>query len=342
MQKTARRVLGTAALTAMSLLAISEFNAVLHAQTTAPLVVASGLDSPRGLAFGPNGLLYVVEAGRGGDSTMCLPPTGPAGPRCYGATGAITQISGILVQQRVLTGLPSVAPAGGNEAEGPHDIEFGFGSALITVGQGGDPALRAPFEAAGIKLATLLRVELTGQVSHPFDIGAFEAANNADGELPDSNPFGLKALSDRLVVADAGANALFQLGVNGISTLATFPTRTVPNPMGGADIPMHAVPTSVVEGPDGSLYVGQLTGFPFPAGGASVFRVPRAAEHRPLSPRASRTSSIWRSVRTAPHTCSSTTPTAFSSQAPRAGSSGLGCSASARRSRLARSMRPAA
>lgn len=34
---------------------------------------------------------------------------------------------------------------------------------------------------------------------------------------------------------------------------------------------MQPVPTSVAEGPDGA--VGQLTGFPFPVGGAAVFRV---------------------------------------------------------------------
>ena len=36
---------------------------------------------------------------------------------------------------------------------------------------------------------------------------------------------------------------------------------------------MDPVPTSVAVGPDGAYYVGQLTGFPFPPGGASVFRV---------------------------------------------------------------------
>ena len=36
---------------------------------------------------------------------------------------------------------------------------------------------------------------------------------------------------------------------------------------------MNAVPTTVVRGPDGAYYVGQLTGFPFPVGGARVFRV---------------------------------------------------------------------
>jgi len=36
---------------------------------------------------------------------------------------------------------------------------------------------------------------------------------------------------------------------------------------------MNAVPTGVVRGPDGFLYVSQLTGVPFPVGGANVFRV---------------------------------------------------------------------
>jgi sugar lactone lactonase YvrE len=47
-----------------------------------------------------------------------------------------------------------------------------------------------------------------------------------------------------------------------------------PPPPPGTTIPVDAVPTSVVRGPDGSLYVGQLTGFPFVPGAASVFRIP--------------------------------------------------------------------
>jgi sugar lactone lactonase YvrE len=37
---------------------------------------------------------------------------------------------------------------------------------------------------------------------------------------------------------------------------------------------MDTVPTSVALGPDGHYYVGQLTGFPFPVGGANIYRVP--------------------------------------------------------------------
>jgi hypothetical protein len=55
-------------------------------------IVATGLNNPRGLNFAPNGELYVVEAGSGGNG-HCIPaPDDPAAQRCYGETGALTRI----------------------------------------------------------------------------------------------------------------------------------------------------------------------------------------------------------------------------------------------------------
>jgi hypothetical protein len=56
---------------------------------------------------------------------------------------------------------------------------------------------------------------------------------------------------------------------------AVFPDRIVPFPpeAGGGQGPMQAVPTAVDWGPDGALYVSQLTGFPFPVGAANIWRV---------------------------------------------------------------------
>ncbi len=246
---------------------------VAAAQT--PQVIATGLDNPRGLAFGPDGALYVAEAGRGGTSTLCLPsPTGPE-QRCYGATGGITRIGAPGVQSRVLTGLPSIAVPDGSEAEGPNDIAFGFGNAWVTVGSGGDPALLAPFVQAGIRFGHLYQVTYTGQVTPLVDVAAYETASNPAGGPIDSNLFALEVLSTRGVVTDAGGNSLLQIDGQGtVSTLAVFPSRLVPGP--GGDVPMDAVPTSIAEGPDGSLYVGELTGFPFPVDGARVYRVPAA------------------------------------------------------------------
>jgi hypothetical protein len=111
------------------------------------------------------------------------------------------------------------------------------------------------------------------------DIARFEAINNPVPVTSDSNPYGVVSLPGESVVADAGANALFRVRANGhVSTLAVFETRYVPAPPRlqlppGSTIPMQAVPTSVVKGPDGALYAGQLTGFPFSVGGANVYRV---------------------------------------------------------------------
>ena len=148
----------------------------------APLqVIASGLDNPRGLAFGPGGALYVAEAGRGGNSSLCIPTSPPGGIRCYGPTGAVTRITGLGVQERVVTGLPSIAVASGQEALGPADIDFGSGNAYITIGFGADPAARAPFAAAGIGFGNLVKVLPDGTWSYVVDLSAYEAAANPDG-----------------------------------------------------------------------------------------------------------------------------------------------------------------
>src|SRR5262249_39816647 len=52
---------------------------------SAVTVVMSGLDYPCGLAFGPDGALYVAEAGRGGDGPC-------ANGFCVGASGAVNRL----------------------------------------------------------------------------------------------------------------------------------------------------------------------------------------------------------------------------------------------------------
>jgi hypothetical protein len=246
--------------------------APLIAQTPTMLVVATGLDNPRGLTFGTDGALYVAEAGRGGTSPLCLPAVEPPFPltRCLGPTGAITRVSGLLVQRRVVTNLPSVAGATGAQAQGPNDVDFGFGSMWITLGLGGDPAARAALEASGIRMGWLARASMNGDWSYQLDLAKFETDANPDPARVDSNPFKLLIQANRAVFVDAGGNSVNQIGPDlAISNLAVLPP--VATPTGGTT---DSVPTSVAAAGDGNLYVGQLTGFPFTPNAASLWRVP--------------------------------------------------------------------
>jgi hypothetical protein len=114
------------------------------------------------------------------------------------------------------------------------------------------------------------------------DLGAYEEANNTDGDVDEagepellSNPFDL--ISDGaggLYVSASGANAVLHIGPDGtISPFAIFPNRA--NPMfpavGGPT--MDQVPTGIEVGPDGAVYVATITGFPFPPEAARVYRL---------------------------------------------------------------------
>src|SRR5262249_33990930 len=225
--------------------------------------VMSGLDNPRGLALGPEGGLYVAEAGRGGGgpSTEVRPGVSAS----YGPPGAVSRLwHG--QQERVATGLPSlIAPDG---ATGPNDISFqGRGNAYVTVGLGTNPTRRSELGAVGGGFAQLVRLQPSGNWNNVSDIGTYEAAVNPGGGPLDSNPFGLLAEAGDQVVLDAGGNALLRVDANGeVSTLAEFPSRD-----DGRST--DAVPTCVARGPDGAYYVGELTGVPFAAGAANIYRV---------------------------------------------------------------------
>ena len=149
----------------------------------------------------------------------------------------------------------------------------------MVIGLAADASARAGLGAKAHLLGQALQVGSAGNWKTSADIAAFELANNPVAGGTDSNPYAVAALAQQHVVADAGANALFSVAANGkISTLATFEARPVPAPpfLGlppGATIPMQAVPTAVIDGRDGWLYAGQLTGFPFPANAANVYRV---------------------------------------------------------------------
>jgi hypothetical protein len=257
-------------------------------------VLVKNLDNPRGLTVADDGDVFVAQAGegRGGDAKApCFP--GPEGDDvCLGATGKITELhmrgrSGKLKSVTdVVTGLPSVATKTDDSGGiGPSDVDFDRHDHLFaTIGLGANPAVRDQVPAGmyrdlAASLATVQKVDQKhGKVKEVADIGDYERTTNPEKDDFDTNPNSLVATRHGHLVADAGGNALLNVDRDGdISTVFVFPHEAAVDSPAGRISP-DAVPTTVVKGPDGAYYVGQLTGFPFVKGTATVWRFERGED----------------------------------------------------------------
>jgi glucose/arabinose dehydrogenase len=217
-------------------------------------LVAGGLQSPRGLTFGPGGRLYVAQAGSGGQ------------------TGKITEVRNAWTStpavRDVLTGLLSIP--------GENPGEFIGVDGLSALGNGNIAAVIGESEAGGQEAPAghLLKVNVSGEWRDVANVGDYNYAWSVahqdlapnDFKPGDSNPYGVLAVPGGVYVADAGTNTLNFVKSNGdISILAYFPNNQI------AD----ATPTCVAQGPDGALYVGTLAFVDSIVGGAkaTVYRV---------------------------------------------------------------------
>ncbi len=271
MKRASAPLLTLAALTTLGLTALSLTAArPAAAQFAAPVVVMSGLANPHGLTFGPDGGLYVAEAGAGGNGPSVV--GGDGRTDSYGLTGGISRLLNG-VQTRVVAGIPSLAPVNdGSSAYGLFDVAFGPAGYLYGVmGISTNPHDRASLTAGGASGAAfgqLVKFDLTdGSRQNVADLGAFEAANNPDGDDVRTDPYSLVREADgKFLVTDASGNDIVKAdpATGDVSLLTVFPEQ--PNTY-------ESVPDCIVKGPDGAYYVGLLTGVPFPAGAANVYRV---------------------------------------------------------------------
>jgi hypothetical protein len=199
--------------------------------------VVGGLHSPRGLAFGPGGQLFVAQSG---DDTV---------------DGSIIEILSPMAMRphvrTIVSGLPNVGEEG--EFSGVDGISvFGNGRnfglyAIMAVDpqQTGDPAF-----------GNLLRVNYRNQVETLVNVGSFDYEWTDEhqwlvpfGDFPDANPYGVLVVPGHTYVVDAGANTLDEVMPDGsIRVLAFFPNNVL------AD----STPTCACQGPDGFLYIGTL------------------------------------------------------------------------------------
>ena len=231
-------------------------------------VVASGLDNPRGIAVAANGRVYFAEAGAGRIAVI--------------DRGKVKTFLG---------GLPSLTSPEG-ETTGVVNVDaHGNGNVVATIG-GGPQDVDARFDTA-------LRVT-PGHSRRLANIQAYRDAHPEPACAPngnpvawcdldqppfatDSNAYGIAYMDGaETFVTDAAGNDLLLIGPGGkVSTVAKFPNHLVgtahlpPFLQIPPDIllPAEPVPTSVTIGPDGWLYIGELTGFPFTPGASRIWRV---------------------------------------------------------------------
>lgn len=187
-----------------------------------------------------------------------------------------------------------VADAGAGIAtmNGRTDIPLPGVSDMSPIGRGTLWAIEGLTGAPGDNTGQALYKASKGKNQKIADLFAFEETFNPDGaDLIDSNPFDVQTIDgETAVVADAGGNDLLKIDKQGsIDVLAVFPNELVSTenikelvgcPDSGADlcelpdmIPAQSVPTSIAMGPDGYFYVGELKGFPAPAGASGVWKI---------------------------------------------------------------------
>jgi hypothetical protein len=225
---------------------------------------ASGLKYPRGLKFGPDGNLYVAEAGAGGPLStagICDQVAFAPGPYHGGFTSRISKISpdGLTVTT-VADNLPSAIEALG-DVIGIADVAF-IGNTLYALSSGGG----CSHGLAGTS-AEVLRVNADGSTTSIADLSHFQqthptvSPHSGPGYEPDGSWYSMIAVHGALFAVEPNHDELDMITTDGrIRRVADISATQG-----------HIVSTACVY--DGNFYVGNLGDFPVEEGSSKVLKI---------------------------------------------------------------------
>lgn len=242
---------------------------VQAAVSTSTSTFASGLMFPRGLKFGPDGYLYVAEAGPGGDTPSngnCEGFTSPFVPYHPGLTARVSKISPAGERTTVVDKLPSVRDNTG-ESLGAMDVAF-IGNNLYVLDSAGGCSRGLGDTPAGV-----YRANADGTWAMVANFSAYLPKNQtvrpsgpADWE-PDGSVYSMNALGEKLYVVEANHGQLSEVSLDGSIRRVVDISAT-----DGADTP------TALAFHDGNFYVGNLSLFPIIRGAANVYRITPGGE----------------------------------------------------------------
>lgn len=217
--------------------------------------IAAGLTSPRGFDWGPDGTLYLAQAGRGGDNEIRIVEGFSVD---NGLTSSVATVSDGCATPMAI-GLPSTHWVDAGWVWGAMDVAFLDGVPYVLI-SGAGPSWFSPSSTSGV-----FRLNDDGTMTLIGDVSTW-LPNNPPAEVPfdygqDGSLFDLEAAGDALLLSEAVGGQLLRVSLDGeITSLADLSEG-------------HLVPTGIAVDEEGNAYIGHETAAPYIEGGAPILKV---------------------------------------------------------------------